>query len=186
MQGRAGVIEVTTGVTFIQWGSHFFWKVFVEIDGTANQARWGTNHFEVEPGRHHVRIYISTPLLKEHNAASTDVTVEAGKVTRVRYTHPASGIGAGIIDVEGSVMPAVAGAAAASAAGPAGAPRGTAAALPGATCADCGAELLQGARFCRACGTPVSEPAPARACPSCGNPQSSGRFCANCGGAMEA
>jgi class 3 adenylate cyclase len=49
------------------------------------------------------------------------------------------------------------------------------------TCATCGAENLEGARFCSNCGSPLG-----RTCPSCGEAiAEEARFCSNCGHALE-
>ncbi len=58
----------------------------------------------------------------------------------------------------------------------------------GSACANCGATLNAGAKFCRECGTPAPAPAPApaapvkRFCANCGHELALGtRFCAECG-----
>ncbi len=48
-------------------------------------------------------------------------------------------------------------------------------------CASCSSDLPTHARFCLECGTPV-----ARACPSCGAPADRGKFCGDCGSALDA
>ena len=48
------------------------------------------------------------------------------------------------------------------------------------TCASCGTELPEGARFCFECGHAVTP----RACPSCGAPAERGRFCMSCGASL--
>jgi hypothetical protein len=49
------------------------------------------------------------------------------------------------------------------------------------TCAACGAENPDGARFCMACGAQLE-----RRCPSCGTPAPpAARFCMNCGQGLE-
>src|SRR4051812_21829622 len=50
------------------------------------------------------------------------------------------------------------------------------------TCTSCGTEILAGAKFCHACGTPVQA-----ACVSCGSPlRPEFRFCPVCGTAVAA
>ena len=56
----------------------------------------------------------------------------------------------------------------------------------GRTCANCGAVLVEGAKFCEECGTPVpqEEPAAPKAqfCPTCGSQLNPGaKFCGKCG-----
>jgi class 3 adenylate cyclase len=49
------------------------------------------------------------------------------------------------------------------------------------TCATCGAENLEGTRFCSNCGSPLG-----RTCPNCGEAVAEeARFCSNCGHALE-
>lgn len=55
-------------------------------------------------------------------------------------------------------------------------------------CSNCKSELLEGAKFCTACGTPVkqgqSQEAPAGVCKSCNAPlQPNAKFCTKCGAA---
>lgn len=61
----------------------------------------------------------------------------------------------------------------------------------GRTCANCGAELAETARFCPTCGTKVEEPAPEvieaevvpSVCPQCGAElEPDAKFCTQCGG----
>ncbi len=49
------------------------------------------------------------------------------------------------------------------------------------TCASCGTDLPQNAKFCAECGTPVA----VRACPACGIPAERGRFCMECGAPID-
>jgi len=49
-----------------------------------------------------------------------------------------------------------------------------------AACANCSAELADGAAFCRKCGKPVLAPS----CPSCGAPDENDLFCSRCGAAL--
>ena len=56
-------------------------------------------------------------------------------------------------------------------------------------CPACGQPLVAGAKFCRACGAPASQPARPNetACPSCGTMQiGPAKFCENCGFRLEA
>ncbi|HEY2803624.1 MAG TPA: zinc-ribbon domain-containing protein, partial [Actinomycetota bacterium] len=49
------------------------------------------------------------------------------------------------------------------------------------TCATCGTENVEGARFCSNCGSPLG-----RTCPNCGEAVAEeARFCSNCGHALE-
>ncbi|HTL23731.1 MAG TPA: adenylate/guanylate cyclase domain-containing protein [Mycobacteriales bacterium] len=50
------------------------------------------------------------------------------------------------------------------------------------TCPHCAAEVQDGTRFCRHCGTAV----PVAACPSCGAADEGGAFCGQCGAALSA
>lgn len=49
-------------------------------------------------------------------------------------------------------------------------------------CVQCGSELVDGALFCRVCGTKVENKAPMKFCPNCGEELVSGAsFCRKCG-----
>ena len=50
-----------------------------------------------------------------------------------------------------------------------------------AACSNCAADLPDGAKFCPECGRPAAP----RACPSCGTPAETGKFCAECGAALD-
>ncbi len=50
-----------------------------------------------------------------------------------------------------------------------------------AQCSSCAADVLPSDSFCHECGAAVG----VRTCPSCGTPTDRGRFCANCGTALE-
>ena len=66
------------------------------------------------------------------------------------------------------------------------APGGSQAVAPGANqCKNCGAEVVDGARFCAECGEKVEPPAPAGViCAACGESTPSGKFCLHCGAPM--
>ena len=49
------------------------------------------------------------------------------------------------------------------------------------SCTACAEPLPAGAKFCLECGTPVTP----RSCPACGVPAERGRFCAECGAALD-
>jgi hypothetical protein len=66
----------------------FFFPPTIVIDDVPHQKYWGTHQFEVEPGRHTVRIFIKYFLVVEAGDSSTEVTVEKGSIARLKYYMP--------------------------------------------------------------------------------------------------
>jgi len=88
MQGQVKTgVEVKTG--FFPLGFFlFFCTPTIVVDGKAHRKSWGTHFFELEPGRHTIRIFFSYLFMPECGANSIDVTVEEGKISRVKYFMP--------------------------------------------------------------------------------------------------
>ena len=63
-------------------------KPTIVIDGKAYRKHWGTHSFEVDPGKHHIKIFFPYLFWPECGANSIDVTVEEGKTTRVKFYMP--------------------------------------------------------------------------------------------------
>ncbi|MBA7504184.1 hypothetical protein ES706_02809 [subsurface metagenome] len=66
----------------------FFCTPTIVVDGRAYRKRWGTHFFELEPGRHTIKIFFHYLFMAECGANSTDVIVEEGKTSRVKYYMP--------------------------------------------------------------------------------------------------
>ena len=53
-------------------------------------------------------------------------------------------------------------------------------------CQNCNSELLEDAKFCTTCGTPVAAAPAGPVCPKCNAPMlPDARFCTTCGAAVE-
>lgn len=63
------------------------------------------------------------------------------------------------------------------------------AAKSGFPCANCGAELAEGTKFCGSCGAKVEEQAPtpavSKTCPNCNAEVGDAKFCNSCGTSLE-
>jgi len=66
----------------------FFCTPTIVVDGRAYRKRWGTHFFELEPGRHTIKIFFHYLFMAECGANSIDVIVEEGKTSRVKYFMP--------------------------------------------------------------------------------------------------
>lgn len=76
----------------------FFTRPIITIDGTPHRRSWGTHFFELEPGRHTLRVFVKyfaflprwgpmgwmlgPPIAGD---ASTQVSMEKGEVARLEY-----------------------------------------------------------------------------------------------------
>ena len=72
----------------------------VVIDGRAYRKSWGTHFFELEPGRHSVKIFFHYLLMPECGANSIDVILEEGKFGRIKYYMPPWMLAKGSIKTE--------------------------------------------------------------------------------------
>ena len=100
-ESRTG-IEIKVGFFPLGWFLFFFHPI-IEVDGVRHEETWGRHFFELEPGRHALRIFI------EKNArvpwwlpfrgylgdtsdmageSSTEVTVEEGEAVTLKYYMP--------------------------------------------------------------------------------------------------
>jgi len=88
MQGQLKTgVAVKTG--FLPLGFIlFFCTPTIVVDGKAYRRSWGTHFFELEPGRHTIKIFFGYLFMPECGANSTDVIVEEGKTSRVKYYMP--------------------------------------------------------------------------------------------------
>jgi len=66
----------------------FFCTPTIVVDGKAYRRSWGTHFFELEPGRHTIKIFFGYLFMPECGANSIDVIVEEGKINRVKYYMP--------------------------------------------------------------------------------------------------
>ena len=66
----------------------FFCTPTIVVDGKAHRKSWGTHFFEMEPGRHTVKIFFRYLFMAECGANSIAVTVEEGKINRIEYYMP--------------------------------------------------------------------------------------------------
>jgi len=85
-QGRTG-LEVETAffpLAFLL----FLCTPTIAIDGQPHRRSWGTHFFELQPGRHTIKIFFRYLTMPECGANSIDVIVEKGKTTRIRYFMP--------------------------------------------------------------------------------------------------
>ena len=82
-QSRTGV-EVNVGFFPLGWFL-FFCRPTIVIDGRAEQRSWGTHFFPLEPGRHTVKIFFRYFFMAECGANSIDVTVQQGRMSRIKY-----------------------------------------------------------------------------------------------------
>lgn len=80
-------IEIRVG--FFRLGfNFFFFPPTIVIDDVPHRKYWGTHLFEVEPGRHNVRIFIKYFFVVKVGDSSTEVTVEQGNIVRLKYYMP--------------------------------------------------------------------------------------------------
>ncbi|GAF71337.1 unnamed protein product [marine sediment metagenome] len=88
MQGQPKTgLEVTMGffpLAFLL----FLCTPTIVLDGEANRGSWGTHFFELEPGRHTIKIFFRYLTMAECGANSIDVIVEEGKISRIKYYMP--------------------------------------------------------------------------------------------------
>lgn len=63
----------------------FFCKPIILVDGTAYRTSWGTSFFQLEPGRHTIKIFFHYLFWPECGANSINVLIEEGKISKVRY-----------------------------------------------------------------------------------------------------
>ena len=85
-QGRTGV-EVKVGFFPLA----FLFLVctpMIEIDGEAHKKYWGTHFFELDPGKHTIRIYFRYLFMSQCGANSIDVVVKDGETCRIKYYMP--------------------------------------------------------------------------------------------------
>jgi hypothetical protein len=83
---RTGV-EITTKV-FPMAFLLLFYKTNVTIDGVTSAVPWGTHFYELEPGRHNIRIGFRYMLGKNMGESQIDVDVSSGQVTKILYRSP--------------------------------------------------------------------------------------------------
>ena len=60
----------------------------VTIDGTPHRSTWGTNRFDVTPGKHTVEVAFRYLFLSQAGKASIDVDVPEGTTVKARYRAP--------------------------------------------------------------------------------------------------
>ena len=63
-------------------------KAIIVIDGEECRKSWGTYFFELESGKHTVKIFFGHWILKEYGANSIDVIVEDGKANKIMSRMP--------------------------------------------------------------------------------------------------
>jgi len=66
----------------------FFCTPTIVVDGRDYRKSWGTHFFELEPGRHTIKIFFRYLFMAECGANSIDVIVEEGKISRIKYYMP--------------------------------------------------------------------------------------------------
>jgi hypothetical protein len=87
MEGTGSTIEVNAKffpLAFLL----YLTKPKIEIDGAANEGSWGTNRFDVTPGRHNVKVSFRYLWMPECGANSIDVDAPPGGTTRLKYNMP--------------------------------------------------------------------------------------------------
>lgn len=85
-QERTGV-EIEVGFFPL---SFFFFVCIprIEIDGRPHKKYWGTHFFELDPGKHTIKIYFRYLFMSQCGANSIDVVVKDGETCRVKYNMP--------------------------------------------------------------------------------------------------
>ncbi len=86
-EGSATGVEVKAGffpLMFIL----YLCPATIEIDGTVAARKWGTHFLELPPGDHTVKVYFKYLWMSQCGANSVTVTVQQGRVTRVKYSAP--------------------------------------------------------------------------------------------------
>ncbi len=83
---RTGV-EITTKIFPLAF-LLVFYKTNVTIDGTTSTVPWGTHFYELEPGRHNIRIGFRYMLGKNMGENQIDVDVAPGQAVMVSYRSP--------------------------------------------------------------------------------------------------
>lgn len=90
-QPRTG-IEVTASHSSMLWMLRWS-SVFIRTDnGEPLKTTWGTHFIEQTPGKHNIKVSMvgKSVIEVETHAASMNVMVEEGKVTKVKYEIPAA------------------------------------------------------------------------------------------------
>lgn len=80
-------LDVNMGFFPLAWFL-FFCTPTVVVDGEPHRRSWGTHFFELEPGRHTIKIFFRYLHMAECGANSIDLTVEEGKISRIKYYMP--------------------------------------------------------------------------------------------------
>lgn len=83
---RTGV-EITTKIFPLAF-LLVFYKTNVTVDGATSTVPWGTHFYELDPGRHEIRIGFRYMLGKNMGENKIDVNVEAGQTVKVFYRSP--------------------------------------------------------------------------------------------------
>jgi len=78
----------------------------VVVDDRAYRKSWGTHFFELEPGRHTIKIFFHYLFMPECGANSIDVIVEEGKIGRIKYYMPPWMLARGSIKTEQTTVTA--------------------------------------------------------------------------------
>lgn len=88
MQGQSKTgVEVKAGFFPLAF-LFFFCTPTIVIDDIARQKSWGTHFFELELGRHTIKVFFKYLFMAECGLNSIDVIVEEGKISRIKYNMP--------------------------------------------------------------------------------------------------